>query len=70
MNDEKILLDAAYIKLRNDEPMSLIDLQRIFQLIERASFNVNRFDEAEQAGVQSGGILMLQKKFMKGQKIV
>ncbi len=69
MNDEKILLDAAYIKLRNDEPMSLIDLQRIFQLIEKASFMVNRFDEAEQAGVQSRGILMLQKKFMKGQQI-
>ena len=70
MNDEKILLDAAYIKLRSDEPMSLIDLQRIFQLIERASFAVNRFDEAEQAGVQSRGIMMLQEKFMKGQKIV
>ncbi len=70
MNDEKILLDAAYIKLRNDEPMSLIDLQRISQLIERASFSVNRFDEAEQAGVQSRMILMLQEKFMKGQKIV
>ena len=69
MNDEKILLDAAYIKLRSDEPMSLIDLQRIFQLIERASFVVNRFDEAEQAGVQSRGIMMLQEKFMKGQKI-
>ena len=70
MNDEKILLDAAYIKLRSDEPMSLIDLQRIFQLIERASFAVNRFDEAEQAGVQSRGIMMLQEKFMKGQKVV
>jgi hypothetical protein len=69
MNDDKILLDAAYIKLRNDEPMSLIDLQRIWQLIERASFNVNRFDEAEQAGVQSAGIMMMQTKFMKGQTI-
>ena len=69
MNDERILLDAAYIKLRNGEPMSLIDLQRIHQLIEQASFQVNRFDEAEQAGVQSRLILMLQEKFMKGQKI-
>ena len=69
MNDEKILLDAAYIKLRNNEPMSLIDLQRIHTLIENSSFNVNKFDDAEHAGATSRLILMLQERFMKGQQI-
>lgn len=69
MNDERILLDAAYIKLRNNEPMSLFDLQRIHNLIERASFETNKFEDADLAGAQSNLILMLQNKFMKGQRV-
>ena len=68
MNDELILLDAAYIKLRNGEPMSLIDLQRIINLINEAPFVVNKFEEPELAGVQSDFIQKLQNKFMKGQQ--
>ena len=67
MNDEQILLDAAYIKLRNGEPMSLIDLQRVVNLINEAPFTVNMFKEAELAGVQSDFIMKLQNKFMKGE---
>lgn len=67
MNDEQILLDAAYIKLRNGEPMSLIDLQRIINLINEAPFVVNKFENAELAGVQSDFIMKLQNKFMKGE---
>jgi hypothetical protein len=66
MNDEQILLDAAYIKLRNGEPMSLIDFQRIINLIDGAPFLVNKFEEAEFAGVKSDFIMKLQNKFMKG----
>jgi hypothetical protein len=68
MNDEKILLDAAYIKLRNDEPMSLIDLRRVIDLIDRAAFSVQAPSEGEVAGVQSDFIGKLQRKFMQGQK--
>jgi len=67
MNDEKILLDAAYIKLRDNEPMSLVDLKRIIGLIESAAFSVQAPSEGEVAGVQSAFIGMLQKKFMQGQ---
>ena len=67
MNDEQILLDAAYIKLRNGEPMSLIDLQRVINLINEAPFLVNKFEAAELAGVQSDFIMKLQNKFMKGE---
>jgi len=69
MNDERILLDAAYIKLRNNEPMSLTDMQRIAQLIESASFSIQSPQTAEIAGFQSSLIKLLQDKFMKGQKI-
>ena len=68
MNDEKTLLDAAYIKLRNNEPMSLIDFQRIADLITSASFDVNKINEAEFAGVQSDFIGKLQARFMQGQQ--
>lgn len=69
MNDEQILLDAAYIKLRNNEPMSLIDFQRLANLFETASFGLNIFDESEKAGIQSKFILMLQERFMKGNQV-
>jgi len=68
MNDDKILLDAAYIKLRNNEPMSLIDLDRIIGLIERASFQLNEIKPEHVAGMQSKLITVLQKKFMQGQQ--
>jgi hypothetical protein len=68
MNDEKILLDSAYIKLRNGEPMSLMDLRRIIDLIDAAPFYVQQATEAEVAGVQSDFIGRLQRKFMQGNK--
>lgn len=68
MNDEKILLDAAYIKLRNNEPMSLIDLRRVIDLIDSAAFSVQAPSEGEVAGTQSDFIGKLQRKFMQGQQ--
>ena len=67
MNDDKILLDAAYIKLRNNEPMSLNDLQRVIGLIQNSSFTIQGATAEEVAGAQSQLITMLQQKFMKGQ---
>lgn len=67
MNDDKTLLDAAYIKLRNGEPMSLTDLQRIIGLIQNAPFSIQGASPEEVAGAQSQLISMLQQKFMQGQ---
>lgn len=68
MNDEqKLLMKAALIKLINNEPMALNDLQRIIDLIESAQFPIQSAEPDEIAAVQSRMIGVLQEKFMKGQ---
>lgn len=68
MNDDKVLLDAAYIKLRNNEPMSEMDFKRIMNLIANSSWGIGEVDKALVAGLQSQLIALLQQRFMKGQQ--
>ena len=68
MNNEEILLDSAYIKLKTNEPMSLHDLNRVIGLIQNAAFAIQGASPDEVAAAQSQLITMLQQKFMQGQQ--
>jgi hypothetical protein len=65
--EQKLLMKAALIKLMNNEPMSLNDLQRVIDLLETAQFPIQSAEQDEIAAVQSRLIGVLQEKFMKGQ---
>ncbi len=63
VDDEKVLLDASYIKLRNNEPMGLNDLLRIINLLERASMQVHEPTKDEIFGAYNKLITIMQDKF-------
>ena len=68
MNDDKQLLDAAYIKLRNNEPMSGNDMKRLINLIVSATWQLEPMSQEIEAGLQSQMIAALQQRFMQGQQ--
>ena len=64
MNDDEVkLLDAAYIKLRNGEQVSLIDLQRFINFILQAPMQVNQPTNDEMYGSYSKLVAGIQDKF-------
>ena len=64
--EQRILLDAVWIKLRNNEPMSTIDFRRLMEVIGSANFALETASEDEVRALQSQFIGMLQQKFMQG----
>jgi hypothetical protein len=64
--EQRILLDAVWFKLRNNEPMSTLDFRRLMDILGNASFSLESASEDEIRALQSQFISLLQKKFMQG----
>lgn len=62
-DDEKKLLDAAYIKLRNGEQPSIIDLQRFINFILQAPMIVSQPNDDEVFGALNRLVAGIQDKF-------
>ena len=62
-DDEKKLLDAAYIKLRNGEQPSIIDLQRFINFILQAPMIVSQPNDDEIFGAYNRLVAGMQDKF-------
>ena len=62
-DDEKKLLDAAYIKLRNGEQPSIIDLQRFINFILQAQMIVSQPNDDEIFGAYNRLVAGIQDKF-------
>jgi len=62
-DDERKLLDAAYIKLRNGEQPSIIDLQRFINFILQAPVVVSQPNNDEIYGALNRWVTGMQDKF-------
>ena len=62
--EQRILLDAVWIKLRSGEPMSTNDFRRLIDVFQQASFNIETATQDEVMALQSQWITLLQQKFM------
>ncbi len=58
-----MLLDAAYVKLRNGEPMSLNDFHRIVNLLVQAPMPIQQPTDDEKFGAYNSFITKIQDKF-------
>jgi hypothetical protein len=69
MNNDEILLDAVYTKLKIGEPLSIQDLDRWINFLGAAPIGaVSKPGDQDIAAIQSKLINMLQQKFMQPQK--
>jgi len=66
MNNDEILLDAVYTKLKLGEPLSIPDLDRWINFLAAAPIGaVRKPTDQEIAAVQSKLVNILQQKFMQ-----
>ena len=66
MNNDEILLDAVYTKLKNGEAPSIHDLDRWINFLAAAPIGaVSKPGDQEIAAIQSKLVNMLQQKFMQ-----
>lgn len=62
-DDEKKLLDSVYIKLRNGEQPSIIDLQRFINFVLQAPMIVSQPNNDEIYGAYNRLVAGMQDKF-------
>lgn len=69
MNNDEILLDAVYTKLKIGEPLSIQDLDRWINFLAAAPIGaVSQPSDQDVAAIRSKLVNILQQKFMQQPK--